>query len=337
MPGSGIAVEDLRLHQWGKEAARGTLVAATSKIAIEGMDFEPLDSVDRPDLAKGLAIRTPGNETVITRGTRISVPETDLIYDQIHNFLSSLKGGVTPTGANPYTWTFAPSLTADPAPDSWTLERRLSDGTNNVDNRWGYCLFSELKFSYQLDRPLRFSAQGFARRVQPGPITAALALPTIEIPPSPLAQAWIDSTWAALGTTLVSTQILKADVTIHTGLMPKLALDGRADLDFSTYIFNGKERGIDVEMTAMVQAAGGQYATEKTAAEAQTLRAMRLKVLGTSSREMTFDMLLKHVAGSVFKVDEEDGQDIVQFKLQESNDATNWLSAKVVNAVAAYV
>lgn len=337
MPGSGNAIKGLRLYQWGKEVTRGTLVAATSKIAVAEVDFDPTDFVDRPPLAKGIALRNPGSETVITRGTKISVPDTELIYDQIQNFLASLKGGVTPTGVNPYTWTYAPSLSADPAPDSWTMERRLTDGTSFIDNRWAYCLWEEIKFSYQLDRPLMFSATGFGRRVQSNALTGALALPTIEIPPTPLAQVWIDSTWATLGTTLAATQVLKADVTVKTGLKPKMAMDGRADLDFSTYVFDPHARSVDAALTVMVQAAGGQYAIEKTAAEAQTLRAMRFKVLGTTSREFTLDMLLKHEAGSVFKVGEDDGQDIVEFKLQDATDATNWLSAKVVNAVSAYV
>lgn len=336
-----IALYAARAYQWGKEATRGTAVPATSKIAVGTIDFDPLDAVHRPALAKGVLLRNPGNETVITRGTGLAVPETELIYDQIQNFLSSLKGGVTPVGAGAdKTWTFAPSLTADPAPDSWTIERRLSDGTNFIDNEWAYCLWSELKFLYQIDRPLMLSATGFGRRVQSSTLTAALSLPTVEIPPTALAQVWIDSTWAALGTTQVTGQVLKAEITIKTGLKPKLTFDGRADLDFTTYVFDAKERGIDATMTMMVKASSGQYATEKTAAEAQTLRAMRFKVLGTvvgaSNREFSLDMLLKHEKGSLFMVGQEDGQDIFDSVLVEATDATNWLSAKVVNAVAAY-
>jgi hypothetical protein len=332
-----LSLFGLRTYQWGKESTRGTAVAATSKMAVELVDFEPLDAVHRPALAKGVLLRNPGNETVITRGTRIAVPETPVVYDQIQNFLSSLKGAVSPSGTNPYTWAYAPSLTANPAPDSWTIERRLSDGSAHIDNEWAYALWSELKFVYQIDRPLMFSAEGFARRVQASTLTAALALPTTEIPPAPLARCWIDAAWANLGTTLVAAQVLRAEVTIRTGLKPKMTFDGRADLDQTTHVFDPKERGIDAALTLMVKADSGQYATEKTAAEAQTLRAVRLEILGTSSREFELDMLLKHERGSLFHVGQEDGQDIVELKLQDATDGTNWLSAKVVNAVAAYV
>lgn len=329
------SIEGLRLFQWGKETTRGTAVAATSKIAVEGIEFEPVDEVSRPKLAKGLLHRNPGSETIIRRGTTSRIPETPVVYDQLQHLLSmSVKGGVVATGLDPFTWTFARSLTADPAPDAWTIERRLSDGTTNKDNEWAYALLSTLRFLYVRDQPLRFSAEGFARRVQASTLTAALAMPVIEIPPSPLAKVWIDSTWAAIGTTQVSAQVLRADITFHTGLKPLWSLDGRADLDFTTHLLDPSEVGLDAELVLLV---AGQYDTEKTAAEAQTLRGVRLQVLGTQTRELTLDMLLKHERGSVFAVGSEDGQDIVTMRLTDSDDGTNIFQAKAVNKIGTYV
>ena len=327
-------LEQLRVFQWGKEVTRGTAVAATSKIAVENIEFEPEDVLARPKLAKGLLHRNPGSETVITRGSRFRIPETPVVYDQLQHLLSmAVKGGVAATGADPYTWTFARSLTADPAPDSWTLERRLNDGSSQKDNEWAYALLSELRFIYQVDQPLRFSAAGFARRVQASTLTAALALPTIEIPPTPLAKIWIDSTWANLGTTQITGQVLRAEVTFRTGLKPIMTLDGRSDLDFTSYILDASEVGVDAEITMLV---AGQYDTEKTAAEAATLRAVRLEILGTQSRELELDMLLKHERGSLFSVGQQDGQDIVVMKFEDSDDGTNLFSAKAVNKINTY-
>jgi len=240
-------IEQLRTFQWGREGTRGTAVAATSKMAVTDVQFAPLDSVYRPKLKKGLLHRNPGSETVITRGTKFTIPETPVIYDQIQNFLlSSIKGAVTPSGGNPYTWAIARLLTADPNPDT-------------------------------------------------------------------------------VG------QVLRAEVTYHTGLKPKMTLDGRTDLDFTAYVFDASVCGIDAEFTVM---AGAQYAIEKTAAEAQTIRAVRLSVLGTSSRELTLDMLVKHVPGSSFELGADDGQDTFKMQMVDTDDATNMLQAKVVNAVS---
>jgi hypothetical protein len=329
-------VKQLRTFQWGRETTRGTAVPATSKIGLENMDMEPIDSVIRPQFLVGKLHRYPGgNETVIKRGTTWSIPETPVIYDQLQHILSmSVKGGVTATGApSVYTWDFSRSITADPAPDAWTIERRLTDGTTPRDHEWSYCLASEIGFHYRLDQPLRVHVNGFARRVQASTLTAALTLPVTEVPSSHAA-CYIDSTWAALGTTPIVAQVLSADVVFKTGLIPFDTLDGRSDLDFSTYVFDGAETGLDVELTLL---SAGQFPTEKTAAEAQTLRAIRLQVLGSASRELTLDMLVKHEMGSLFKVDEQNSQDIFTMKLVDSDDSTNMFRAKVVNSVNTYV
>lgn len=328
-------IEQLRTFQWGREGTRGTAVAATSKMAVVDVEFSPLDKVDRPKLKKGLLHRNPGSETIISRGTAFRIPETPVIYDQIQNYLlASIKGAVAPTGTNPYTWTVARLLTADPNPDTFTLERRMSDGTTPIDNEWAYAFLTQIHFSYQVDQPLRFSADGICRRIQGSTLTPALAMPTIEIPPTPLAKMWIDSTWANLGVTQVVAQVLRATVTYHTGLVPKPTFDGRSDLDFTTYVFDASACGVDAEITVM---AGAQYAIEKTAAEAQTIRAVRLTTLGTSSRELTLDMLVKHDLASSFALGADSGQDTFTMKLTDTDDATNMFQAKVVNAVSTLV
>jgi len=331
------AITALQTLQWGKETTRGTAVAATSKIAVEGIQFAADDEMARPRLAKGLLTSVPGDETVTRRGTTFSIPETPLVYDQHQHFLlGCVKGGVTSspgTGA-PETWTFLRSLTADPAPEARTLERRLSDGTNFIDNEWSYALFSQLRWIYAIDQPLRFAAEGFARRIQSSTLTAGQAMPTIAIPASPLAKIWIDATWAALGTTQITAQVLSADITFRSGLMPKWTLDGRTDLDWTTHILNPEAIGIDATIRMLIKADSGQFATEKTAAAAGTLRAVRLEILGASSNEFELDMLLKHQVPEIQTIGSEDGQDIVEMKLVNSTDGTEMFSAKLVNQVS---
>jgi hypothetical protein len=329
-------VKGLRIFQWGKETVRGTAVAATSKIALENMDLEPIDSVVRPQFLTGKLHRNPGgNETPIKRGTTWKINNSPVVYDQLQHLLAmSVKGGVAASGApSVYTWDFSRSLTADPAPESFTIERRTTDGSTPRDYEWAYCLISSISFHYKLDEPLRFSCDGFARRVQASTLTAALTYPSTEVPSSHAACS-IDSTWANLGVTPIVGQVLSADVTFKTGIIPFDTLDGRTDLDFTTYVFNAAETGLDVKLRLLMAA---QFPTEKTAAEAQTLRTVRLAVTGSASRALTLDMALKHEPGSLFKVDEVDGQDVVDMKLVDSDDGTNMFKAGLVNAINTYV
>lgn len=326
------AITGFRLYQSGLEGTRGTAVAATSKMAIEGLEVTALDEIARPKLAKGLITRNPGDETAIARGTSFRIPETPVVYDQIHQLLGmSVAGGVTASGADPYTWTHTRDITADPDPDTRTLERRISDGSNHVDHEWAYAFLSMIRFIYATDQQLRFAAEGFARRRQGSTLTAAQAMPTTEIPAAALAKIWIDATWAALGTTQITGQVIGADITFRTGLKPKMTLDGRTDLDFTTHILEAAEVGIDATIRMLVKANSGQYATELAAAEAETLRAVRLKVEGTQSRALTLDMLLKHEPGSIQTIASEDGQDIVEMRLVDATDGTNLFEAEVVN------
>lgn len=331
MPGQTIY--GLRLYQWGKESTRGTAVAATSKIATEELQLDPTDAYDRPQLAKGLLHRNPGSETVVGRGTTWKAIESIMVPSQQQHWCSmGIKGGVSATGGGPFVWTFAKTLTADPSPDTWTLERRLTDGVTPIDNEWAYCFASTLKWSYQIDKPIRFSAEGFGRRVQVSTLTSSLSMPTINPAPVPLTQVWIDSTWANLGVTQVTTQVLKADITYHTGLMPKPTFDGRSDLDFTTYIFDAKACGVDVDLVIMV---GAQYAIEKTASEAGTARALRLKTtIGADIFQL--DALLKHDKASTFEVSQDQGQDTKPFKLVDTDDGTNMFQAVTTNAIGTY-
>lgn len=328
------SIDALRLFQWGKETTRGTAVAATSKMAIPFLDLQEEDTMHRPFLAKGLGHRYPGSETPVQRYTSWSVPEFPVIYDQLQHWLSmSVMGGITAVGTAPEVWTFARSLTADPVPHTWTLERRVTDGSSPVDNEFAYAFAHNIGFSWAAGEPILMTADGCARRKQTSTLTAAQAMPTIEIPPVALSKMYIDSTWANLGTTQITGQILSASIGFATGLKPIWTLDARADMDYTAYVPDFSAVGLDVEITALL---AGQYATEQTAAEAGTIRAVRLQVDGTSSRQIQFDMLLKHDKASLFKIGSQDGQDLVTMNLVDTDDGTNMFRVKLSNNIATY-
>lgn len=331
----------LTLYQWGRESAtpanRGTAVAATSKIAVEKIEFEAEDELWRPALAKGLLIPHSGNEMPTMRGTRFRITDQPVNYSQLHHWLSmAVVGAVTAVGASdPYTWTFARSITADPAPETFTIERRLSDGTNFVDLEWVYCFLTSITFTFEQNQPAKMSAEGVARRVQASTLTAALSMPTIDMAPSPLAKVWLDATWATLGTTALATMVRKATCTFKTGLKPLFTLDARTDLDFNTYILDPNEVGTDLELTVLPTKTF--YDAEKAAAEARTLRAIKILVDGpTADRSLTLNMLVKHVPGSFIGADEDEGQVQTVYRFQESTDGTNLFSAVVENGVNVY-
>ena len=331
-----VLLRPLTLFQWGKEVitTHGTAVPATEKIAVENIGFTPLDELYRPNLAKGYMLPHSANETPIVRGTTWKVSDQPLTFNQHQRWLSmAIVGGVSAVGvADPWTWTYTRNILADPTPDSFTLERRLSDGTLFNDNEWAYAMLKEISWTFEENQPLKFSAEGFARRIQSSTLTAAQAMPIIDIPPAPLCKVWLDATWATLGTTLLSGQVRQAEVTFKTGFKPIILMDGRTDLDFATHVVDGNEVGLELELTVLLTKA--QYDAQKTAAEAGTLRAVRLLVDGpTVDRSITFDMLLKYDVPTFFEVDDDEGQVQGVFKMRESTDGTNLFKVIVENGI----
>jgi hypothetical protein len=317
-------------------ANRGTLAAATSKPIVENIDFEEKDIVTRPALAKGLLLANRGNEHVSMRGTKWSVPDCPLSFEQFQNWLSMITGNYSYVAGSPNTWVFTWDPTADPAPYSWTLERRLSDGANYEQQQFGYSMMESLTIKTAQDKDAMFSAAGFARRIQTHTLTAGQTMPTPEFASSAELTVAIDALWANFGVTPILGQIYGSEITIMPGNMPLVTSPGRSDLDFGTHVINGRNVKVTAKMLMLLApGASGQYDTEKAAAEAQTLRAVRLKLDGTSSKLIQIDALMKHGKGSMFKVSEFEGQDVVTVELEGSTDDTNFMVITVKNTSTA--
>jgi len=332
----------LTLHQWGLEtnATHGTAVAATSKIAVADVVWTPIDEMYRPNLARGLILPHSGQETPVRRGSTFKVTDQPVVFDQLQHWCAmAIAGNVSGvlTGGDHYLYTFTRNPAADPDPDSFTFERRLSDGTNFVDLEWRYCMLSMLGFSFEQGQALKFSAEGFARRVQSSTLTASLPFPSTNIAniqAAPGGTLSIDSTWATIGTTLISGQVRSAKFNFKTGLKPVILIDGRTDLDFSQHVVDGNEVGMTLDIEVLLTKA--QFDAQKTAAEAGTLRAVRLELAQESTRNIQIDGLFKFEAASFFEVGDADGQVAGTFKLVESTDGTNLLRIKVNNTAADY-
>lgn len=323
-------ITDLEKFQAGRETTRGTAVAASKVLAIPAMNFVTDGAVLRPRLARGLAVRNPGNEVVTRRGTRWTVPEHPMNFEQQPIWLS--MGVATygaPTGSNPYVHTYERSLVADPAPTSWTLERRMTDGSSNKDNEWAYSLASRLVWAANNDA-VTFMAEGFSRSKQSSTFTGALSFPTITESPAALSKVYIDDAWGSLGGTLISDQIVSWRLEFLTGLIPFFTKEGRTDLDFTSYKVN--QPAVNLTLTALV---GAQFDTEATKARAQSLRSIRILTTVSASAILELDANVKYDGDDIFEVGDQDGQRIVTMNFVESgDDLAHIFKAIVTNTTA---
>lgn len=328
---------DLTQYQWGLEsfAAKGTAVPATSKMAVPMINFSEAGEVYRPQLAKGLVIRNRGEETVLFRHTEFEIPDVPVSLEHLVNFLAmAIVGQVTPTGGPaPYTWVFTRDITAKNLPDTFTIERRLSDGAAFIDNEWAYCFLTSIEISGEQNAPLLLTANGVARRIQTSTFTAALAMDEPTILAFQQVEIWIDDTWATLGTSKISGNVVGFTFAFNTGFVPLWTAEGRTDKDFIADEINSDEVQISAQIRLLVESGASDFAAEKAAAVAQTLRAVRIKATsGTYSIQI--DFLAKHNLPDIQTVEAENGLNVVELDMVEATDDTNLLRITVVNDVA---
>lgn len=310
--------------------ARGTAVAATSKVAVEKLEWGDDDeSLYMPKFANGMLIRNRGTAQATKHGTRFSFSDQPVVWEQLPHWLTlALKGAPVityqagPPGLFKWVWTRTPN--ANPAPLSVTLERLFSDGDGaTVEQRAAYAMLSEIGLNYAAGDPLRMRGAGFARRMLSNAVTTALTPPAPEIGVSALSRVYVDAAFANAGDTLLSEQVIGWEWGHNNGLMPLLTAEGRTDLDFTKHQIDANNVSTSLKLTVLLDPT--TYAAEQAAAAAGTIRAIQVKVDGGGGRLFTIDGLYRHTRPSLLKASAQDGQDIVEMELAEATDQTNFL------------
>jgi hypothetical protein len=262
--------------QIGKETVHGTAVAATKMIPIvQG----PLP-VDRKvtELPYDIGV----NAQVTGRLQQGVLVQDTLSWDQgafqlLPYLLSGgLKGNITPVEQTPdqddYLWTFAPSLTADNALDSFTLER----GDNVQAVKHAYAMFKRIHISGQVNQDggesaVKLEADYFAQQNVNGAFTAALVPLSMTYMSAKLMNVYLDSAWADLGDTALEGLLRSFDLDILPGAYP----------DFnggSTETYKSHEQGPLSAMLTLTLKRG--VTTEALRAAINEMRFARVELLG---------------------------------------------------------
>lgn len=326
---------DLESVQWAREATPGTDLATTSKMIVENFQLTPgSPEAYRPKLARGLMLANRGGESVIQRSSLWSA-EGPLSFEQAQNLFSGvILNDAAPTSGPPKVWNHVRSPAAMPSLATYTFERSITDGSTPIGQAVHYAMMSDLELTFARNEVWRYKANGFARRIQTETLTAAIALPTYETCLVPGTKVFIDTSWAGLGGTQITGQVLSGSVKFGSGAAPFWTTEGRSDLDWLQPVYSSERTTCECSLTLLV---GAQYATEKTAAEAQSLRAVRLQIDGASANaQIQIDMLLKYKVPELFAFELDDEQFIVTLDMVGSTDGTNAWQATVTNLVATY-
>lgn len=324
-----IGLEEIQV---ARESTAGTDLATTSKLLCT--KFEPKAVSPRyvPEVLRGLMMRNRLTGTPLQHSVEIDI-EGPVSYENglIMILCSALVNVASPSGLDPYTWAFVKNPAIMPAPATLTFERKNYDGSTALGHAWHYCIIDELTITFAEGQPVLFKAHGFGRKTQTETLTPSITLPTPEIPVTAQGTVYIDTSFAGLGGTAVANQVLGAELTMKNGARPKWTMEGNSDLTYTVIGYDVKEIQNNLKITCLL---GGQYATEKAAALAQTMRSIQLKVLGSNSRSLTLGGNYAYPNADIVTFGEQDGQQIVELDLQEAPDATNLFTCSVINHLA---
>jgi len=238
---------------------------------------------------------------------------------------------VTPAGSDPYTWTFTPDPSTVETLKAATLEYSIFDGTTrHLQREAGFGTCSRFVITGGFNQAAMLEFDVFARAPQTSTFTASQAALARTLIPSNLFGLFIDTSWAALGTTQ-KTDILRSwRYELATGAAPNYTQDQRSDMDMT-----GVRRGRILGKVELVLEYGAAADAEYDAWEAGTKRFVSLEAaVGTKSLALQAHIELMEDPG----FGEADGLRTVTLRGRMLNDATsgNFMNVEVVNALAAF-
>ena len=283
MPG----IQDFTRFNVGKETVRGTPVAPTRKLDVEGTGtFEP-DPV--LNLHEG---SNRGRRSEVSRITsmqedcrvRLRMPN-GIGWDDNVVPLSFLNGTATGTGAGAdKTWAFTPSMTGTNSPPSYSAD--AGDDTQNW--RLQYLMLTRMKWSSGVGQVTTFESDGFAQRA----VKTTAAAPADNTTAKIAGDLWtvkFATTFGGLGAASVQTNLLLSwALEIRTGLVWRHYQDGN--------LFGAQhvETSIGVTFSATVESTAFAVSEFYDKYMSQTVDYMRLRAtgpaLGGSNYQLTFDV-----------------------------------------------
>lgn len=309
--------------------ARGTAVAATTRLAIEQIEWgRGPEAIYHPRVANGILMRYQNAGTPVAHGTDFTLPDQAAIWEQLPLWFSMMLGAPTITGAlgGPYTMVWSVAAGENPNPYSATLQRKFDNGlSGTVEQQATYAMLTELGLSFAANEQLHLSAgAGFARKFETTSITTGLTLPQFEIMVSALSKVYFDNLWDDVGETLLAEQVIGWNWKFMSGIFARVTAEGRVTKDFTKHQIDGGQRGIDLDIQVLLDPT--TYAAEVTRASSPETNqfAVRVEVAGSDGRLLWIDQLMQH-DDPLPQPAVDQGQDVVTFPLRDATDGTSAL------------
>jgi hypothetical protein len=313
----------------GRETVAGTGVAASTIWRGQFASIEDARERTIVEEQVGLLINA---ERVYDASTmaKLAMPATPLTFEQFPHILEAGVGTVSPSGANPYTYTYAmPTGNTVNTIKTYTIEAYNAVATADY-REMDYSFVEEFTMEAKAGEAWMMSANWVGHGPKTGTATVLSTLLPVEEAQLMKTKLYIDASGGAVGTTQKTGVLMGASVKVKTGLVPVPVGDG--NIYFTATKFVKPEvtfsLTMELESTSHVNA-------ERTAYEAGSVRLIQLTCDGSSASRI---MLLKF-AGKYDKFDgynNSNGNTTVTMSghaVYSSADALFW-SCAITNATA---
>lgn len=325
-----MSLLDLLQVQAGLESTWGTAVTATAKLmGVEEISFEPevMASINK-DIRQSLA---PGYIATLGGVAAKGSLKGKCLYQDLPYWLDSLCGRVTPTGANPYTYTYAAPLTAVPTnPRAMTLLYGDSSGTYALLG----ALCNGLKITGENNAEWKIEADLFGKSIDTTRSLAVLSDRAVAVTMGNDTSLWIDAWGGTMGTTAITTTAFAFELALNPARKGRYYLGSTTAGNFQEGRWAAEDNVLTLKMEFNTTSKAYLDAALSTTALAQ----YQVRIRGTTGASAITTLNFAGTCMEPPKIfDDRDGYRTVELQLQGTYNTglANWFTASVVNAVSA--
>lgn len=313
--------------QFGLETTWGTPVSGSAKImGIDKCSFKPKYQTARySDIRQSLAPGTLGALESVEGAVTMSGKVT---YEDFPYFLDGIFSKVSPTGTNPYTYTYTAPTTAAPTPRLFTILWGDSSGTYRLSGG----LLAKLTVKGTNNTALTFDAEFVGELVDGSGSLAALSDRAVNVVMGNHGAVYVDAFAGTIGSTALTATAFEFEWMVTSNRVLKKYLGSTAPLGWEGNPYDGSLKlGMEFNATSKAYTDAIFNATP-----ALVQKLCRIQ-MDSSPRQLQLDMA-GNVDGGPELWTDRDGVSTVEMTIAGLYDAgafANWTKAKVINAVSA--
>jgi hypothetical protein len=313
-----------------REVTAGTAVVATAVWRGPAADIEDQREIFHPGNEESVGLLVPTSRTYVGRlGAALSIPETELTFEQFPHVLEAGIMTATPSGSGPYVRAYSPSLTAAVRTiRAYTIEtgNKLAGDAHEMP----YSFVESFTLSGRTGEAWKQSSNWRGRQKVEAALTGSLALPAVEEALFSKTSVYIDAGGGTIGTTQVTGVLLEASITVTTGIVPVFSADGQLFFIAHKFVKPSLEYSLTMELHS-----GGVVNAERAAFESQAMRLIRFAVPGsTADRALEIDIAGKHTAVGGYQNSEENTTVQISGEAKYSSADSLFFAFEVTNGVA---